>query len=457
MLTNLLKDDRLDRLAERGNVAQFISFAPSDDLVIRHHRVHALVPLDERTSPEQAVKALLSASGARSVNIRSFRKDQDKGCPFHYGLKDAGDVLTMARSLAAQGYYTIVNETIDVADGGVSGVALGGVVEFAPDATPRVVELGGTATLAHSLAVRLLTSVYGFEPDIPNDRSIRLEFSIHPRRVGYRRSHTIWWEEGDEAPGVEVAEHNVWPNRFSHHLGDKAYGLLMAHSLGLPVPRTVVIGRRVAPFTVGLPTGTNETWLRTCPTEQAPGQYTTLPRWTDPYALLGTEDPAGTQIAAVIAQEGVDARWSGATMPVSVDDDFVQGVEGVGDAFMIGEAPPVDLPDSVIADVRALAQRARDALGPVRLEWAHDGQCAWVIQMHVAKHFFESARVLSQGDADEWIDFHTDDGLDHLREMLPKAAERGAGILVHGNIGITSHVGDLLRKARVPGRLSVPE
>jgi hypothetical protein len=34
------------------------------------------------------------------------------------------------RSLAMEGYYTIVNETIDVADGGVSGVALGNVIEF---------------------------------------------------------------------------------------------------------------------------------------------------------------------------------------------------------------------------------------------------------------------------------------------------------------------------------------
>lgn len=451
--TGLLKDVRLNALAERGNVAQFISFGPGDELPIRHSRVHSAVALDEHVQPRQAIEVLLAASAARSVNVRSFLPDRDKGCPFRYGLTEVSDVLEVVASLAGRGYYTIVNETVDVRDGGVSGVALGGIVEFAPDATPRVVEEEGTAALPHALACRMLSLVYGFEPEIPEDRSVRLEFSIHPHRVGYRRTHTIWWEEGDETAGLDFRAHNTWPNRFSHHLGDKAYGLLMAHSLGLPVPRTTVIGRRVAPFSFGDVTGTNETWLRTCPTEQAPGRYTTVPYWTDPYALLAAEDPAGTEIAAVLAQEGVNALWSGASMPAGDGQDFVQGVEGSGEEFMVGDAAPADLPAHVIDDVRGLAARARDVLGPVRLEWAHDGSRAWVVQMHIAKHFFGGEQVLSEGEASEWIDFHTMDGLDRLREILPKAAKRGAGVLVHGQIGITSHVGDLLRKAKIPGRL----
>jgi hypothetical protein len=452
----LLKDDRLEALAQRGNVAQFISFGPGPDFPIRHSRVHSADAVDGQTKPERAIEMLIAASAARSVNVRSFLPERDKGCPFRYGLTVMADALEVVRSLAEQGYYTIVNETVDIGDGGVSGVALGGVVEFAPDATPRVVEEEGTAALPYALACRILSLVYGFEPEIPNDQSVRLEFSIHPRRVGYRRTHTIWWELGDEAADLELKTPNLWPNRFSQHLGDKAYGLVMAHSLGLPVPRTTVIGRRVAPFSFGDATGTNETWLRTCPTEQAPGQYTTVPYWTDPYALLVAEDPSGTEIAAVIAQESVDARWSGASMPVGEEDDFVQGVEGPGDAFMIGGAAPVELPAYVIADVRSLAEQAREVLGPVRLEWAHDGRRVWVVQLHIAKHFFGGEQVLSDGDASEWLDFYTKDGLDSLREIISTAAERGAGIFVHGRIGITSHVGDLLRKAGIPGRLYMP-
>jgi len=450
---DLLKDDRLDLLAERGNVARFVSFGPGPTLPIRHSRVSADGTLDKQTEPEQAIEDLLAASTARMVNVRSFLPERDKGCPFRYGLVEVADVLAVVRQLAGQGYYTIVNETIDVHDGGVSGVALGGVVEFAPDATPRVVEEGGTAALPHALACRILASVYGFEPEIPDERSTRLEFSIHPRRVGYRQTHTIWWEEGDEAADLEIQVTNAWPNRFSHHIGDKAYGLLMAHSLDLPVPRTTVISRRVAPFVFGASTGTNESWLRTCPTEQAPGRYTTVPYWTDPYALLAAEDPAGTEIAAVVAQEGVDARWSGASMPTEDDSDFVQGVAGQGDAFMVGDAGPDDLPAQVVADVRGLAAQARSMLGPVRLEWVHDGNRAWVVQLHIARHLFSDDHVLSEGAATEWINFNAEEGLDRLREILPRAARSGAGVLVHGRIGITSHVGDLLRKAQVPGRL----
>ena len=49
--------------------------------------------------------------------------------------------------LAGEGYLTIVNETIDIHDGGISGVALAGIVEFAPDDTPRAVEQPGVAAL----------------------------------------------------------------------------------------------------------------------------------------------------------------------------------------------------------------------------------------------------------------------------------------------------------------------
>ena len=373
-----LKDERLDQLAEAGNVAQFVSFDAGDEPSVRHLRITG-DPAGDWPSPEPAIQALLASSIAGSVNVRSFRPDQGRGNPFHYGLNRVDEAAALVRGLGAQGYLTIVNETVDVQDGGVSGVALGGLLEFAPDDTPRAVEKPGVAALPRPLGLRLLQTVYGFEPDIPAGTGQRLEFSIHPGLVGYRNTHTLWWEI-ETVDELALTARNAWPNRFSRHLGDKAYGLLMADLLALPVPRSTVIGRRVAPFSFGRATGTGQIWLRTCPTEQAPGRYSTVANWVDPFALLAKEDPQGGAIASVLAQEGVAALWSGATMPAREGNpDFVQGVAGRGDAFMLGEQPPVELPERVSGDVQQLAARARELLGPVRLEWAHDGNIAWVL------------------------------------------------------------------------------
>ena len=75
-----LKDELLSRLAAEANVAQFIS----------------------------------------------FRAGAAKGGPFSYGLTRRDDVLAVLRARAGEGLHTIANETVDVGDGGVSGVALGG-------------------------------------------------------------------------------------------------------------------------------------------------------------------------------------------------------------------------------------------------------------------------------------------------------------------------------------------
>ena len=447
-----LKDDRLDQLAERGNVAQFASFGAGAEPVLRHYRL-AGAPTLAGEQPAEVVRQLLSRATAGTVNVRSFRPDRDKGSPFHYGIAKAADAVDLVHRLAGEGYLTIVNETIDIHDGGVSGVALGGLLEFAPDDTPRAVEKEGVAALPMDLGLRLLHTVYGFAPDISVGKADRLEFSIHPVRVGYRGSHTLWWELEPNASTTDLTAQLSWPNRFSRHIGDKAYGLLIGHLVGLPVPRTTVLSRRVAPFQFGLETGTGQIWLRTCPTEQAPGRYTTVPYWTDPYALLAKEDPHGDAIASVLAQHGVDPNWSGATMASLDGDDYVQGVPGQGDAFMLGEQPPAVLPDQVVADVQALARTARQSLGPVRMEWVHDGSRVWVVQLHLARQFFSDASVLSAGEADTWLDFQVSDGLDSLRSLLGQALDQGSGIRIHGAVGLTSHVGDLLRRAGVPGRL----
>jgi hypothetical protein len=59
--------------------------------------------------------------------------------------------------LSLQGLHVIANETIDVHDGGVSGVVLGGTIEFAPDDTPRCVEEPGVTSLPRRWGLWLRT------------------------------------------------------------------------------------------------------------------------------------------------------------------------------------------------------------------------------------------------------------------------------------------------------------
>src|SRR5262249_21798426 len=45
----------------------------------------------------------------------------------------------------------------------------------------------------------------------------------------------------------------------------------------------------------------------------APGRFTTVRGWTDPFALVEAEDPR-SEIASVLVQDSVDARYSGAAI-----------------------------------------------------------------------------------------------------------------------------------------------
>jgi hypothetical protein len=90
---------------------------------------------------------------------------------------------------------------------------------------------------------------------------------------------------------AELTSQINWPNRFSRFVGDKVFGLLVADAIGLAVPRTTAVSRKIAPFAFGLSTESCEWWTRTAPTEQVPGKFTTRRGWTDPFDLLRREDP----------------------------------------------------------------------------------------------------------------------------------------------------------------------
>lgn len=445
------KDAVLNQLAEVANVAQFVSFEPGLDLQQRFSRIKGYAANHRFGSLEEGISALLLASPEASVNVRSFRPDRPKDSEFLYGLNQVEDVASATRRLASDGFFTIVNETVDVNDGGVSGVSYAGIVEFTPRDTPRGVEKPGTFSIGREEGLRILTTVYGFRPELEYGRATRVEFSIHPIRRGFLHHHTIIWEV-EPAEDVELRSDFRWPNRFSRMLGDKAFGLLVADLLGLPVPATTVIARALAPFSFGKPTGSGEPWIRTCPTEQVPGLFTTRHGWADPFRLMAAEDPKGELIASVLWQEGVSPAWSGA-LAVGEDGQLtVEGVEGRGESFMQGEVPPQVLPVSVIDSVARLQEMASAALGPVRMEWVHDGTAPWVLQLHRGPSP-SVERVVYPGTPRVLHRFDTSNGIAALRKLIESIDGSSEGVILIGDVGITSHMGDVLRRARIPSRI----
>lgn len=449
---DLRKDKALDELAGYGNVAQFVSFAPGNSAdpeqtfsrVWRHPANHRFASADE------AIGTLLTNSPDSSINLRSYTPSNPRSREFLYGLKDATVASQHLRKLIVEGLFVIANETVDISDGGVSGVVEGGVMEFAPDDTPRCVEKAGTVSIALKDGLSLLKTVYKKAPHFPSCTGHRVEFSVHPKPRGYHRTHSLLWEServgtGDQKPNLS------WPNRFSRLVGDKVFGLLVADLIGMRVPHSIVISRRLAPFEFGRKTGSAETWLRTCPTEQVPGKYTTANRWIDPFVLLETEDPTHTAIASIISQAAVPAQFSGAAITKKDGQLYVEGRAGAGDNLMLGRARPEQLPSRITADVEQANERLRENLGPVGFEWVHDGKQVWIVQLHKGRTRSTSTTIVP-GEAPDWAPFKSDLGLEALREFIAALPPK-VGIRLEGEVGLTSHIADLVRKSRRPTKV----
>jgi hypothetical protein len=160
-------------------------------------------------------------------------------------------------------------------------------------------------------------------------------------------------------------------------------------------------------------------------------------------------------IASVLAQDGVDARHSGALLAGPDGEPLVEGVSGRGDEFMVGRRPPEPLPTEVEGSVRSLFRRAADTLGPVRFEWVHDGARPWIVQLHRGATA-TLGRTIFPGDAPRFHPFDVASGIEPLRTLIAKVEGTGDGIVLTGRVGVTSHFGDLLRRARIPSRIEEP-
>jgi hypothetical protein len=163
------------------------------------------------------------------------------------------------------------------------------------------------------------------------------------------------------------------------------------------------------------------------------------------------EDPNGTAIASVLAQEGVESVYAGALIN-GPSGRIVEGVRGSGVEFMTGQAAPQQLPADVAQSVTRMDEILTVELGMVRFEWVYDGKETWIVQLH--RGLTEtSGRVLHPGTATKYIRFDTSRGLEDLRALVASIRDTGEGIILDGQVGVTSHFGDLLRRAKIPSRI----
>lgn len=458
-MVELLKDDKLAFMYEKMdcNIARYVSIAP--DMSIRYVNIDA--DYVYKGNLKNCILDLIESSNSKSVNIRSFSIVSMKGHSLVYGKQadEINEILNVIQKNCNENKYSIINETIDVNDGGVSGVILGNLIEFAPNDTPKCVEKPDICFLEKNMGMHLLKTVYGFEPDCDFDESYRVEFSLHPHREGLRKSHTIIWEYEK----FEEYEYDIkikWPNKFSRFIGDKPFGLIIADYLGFNVPYTTVISRNVPPFSFGQKTGLKEKWIRTAPIVKEPGKYYTGDKWTDPFVLMQKEELKGDNqinIASILSQSAVEAVYSGgAIIGENQASDVIEGVAGKGDNFMVGADYLDFLPDSVLLKLKELLNEIRKyyyLLGDVSIEWVFDGTKIWLVQLNQIKEKGLGTTIVV-GEPTKYEKFYVEDGLEQLRSKINVIKGRDIGIELIGDVGLTSHFGDVLRHANIPSFIS---
>ena len=95
----------------------------------------------------------------------------------------------------------------------------------------------------------------------------------------------------------------------------------------------------------------------------------------------------------------------------------MEGVSGRGDEFMVGRQGPKDLPNRIRDHVIEWQKDLKTTLGPVRMEWVHDGNRAWVVQLH--RGAIESnGRVIVPGKAARFRRFAVEDGIEAFRAAV---------------------------------------
>jgi hypothetical protein len=77
----------------------------------------------------------------------------------------------------------------------------------------------------------------------------------------------------------------------------------------------------------------------------------------------------------------------------------------------------------------------------------------WIVQLHrgAVDSGADRTNMIVAGDPENgWVDFDVRRGIEELREEVRLAGLLAKGIRLIGEFGITSHFGDIVRKAGVP-------
>jgi hypothetical protein len=156
-------------------------------------------------------------------------------------------------------------------------------------------------------------------------------------------------------------------------------------------------------------------------------------------------------LSSTLVQAGVPAAWSGAYFVGGDGQGVAEGVAGSGDAFMLGRQAPQDLPPEVASAVERAAARLGEVFGPVRFEWVHDGTQLWLVQLHRGSTASQGATIVPGAPA-AWRTFEVARGLADLRQVV-QTLPPDTGLDIVGRVGMTSHVADILRRAKIPSRL----
>ena len=76
----------------------------------------------------------------------------------------------------------------------------------------------------------------------------------------------------------------------------------------------------------------------------------------------------------------------------------------------------------------------------------------WLLQLQQEEPL-SNERIVVQGEPTHFHKFFVRDGLEALRKILPQLKREGDGVVLVGDVGVTIHFGDILRRAEIPSRI----
>jgi hypothetical protein len=164
-------------------------------------------------------------------------------------------------------------------------------------------------------------------------------------------------------------------------------------------------------------------------------------------------DPRYVPIVSVISQDAVCPQFSGSCVPLFENELTIEGRHGRGDEFMVGQSGPEVLPEYVHQAVAATYDSASKLLGSVEFEWVFDGRSVWVVQLHRSKR---PSLARHPAKMAKWHKFDVKRGLESLQDFITSLDPEQDGVVLVGDVGVTSHFGDILRAAGLAFQVEKP-